>query len=352
MATVLDRLNQGLHHAMESDSRVYFVGEDVLDPYGGAFKVARGLSTRFPERVLTTPISEAAIVGVSNGMALRGLRPVAEIMFGDFIALAADQLVNHTAKFRWMYNDSVRVPLVVRAPMGGRRGYGPTHSQSLEKLFLGVPGLTVVAPNTLGDPAKLLLAAIADEDPVLFIEHKLLYTRPVLELGKGELADWQVERSDGDYPTFILHPEYPPALTIATYGYNFEVARAAALQLLMEHEIFTELVLFSQLSPFDASTGLSTGALTALSTGVSPLLSSLESTHRLLTVEESALSLGWGAEIVARVAERSNDLSRYTIRRAAALDLPIANSKPLEDAILPSVDDVVNAALELCRPEG
>jgi pyruvate/2-oxoglutarate/acetoin dehydrogenase E1 component len=344
VATVLDRLNQGLHHAMESDSRVYFVGEDVLDPYGGAFKVARGLSTHFPERVLTTPISEAAIVGVSNGMALRGLRPVAEIMFGDFIALAADQLVNHTAKFRWMYNDSVRVPLVVRAPMGGRRGYGPTHSQSLEKLFLGVPGLTVVAPNTLGDPAELLLAAIADDDPVLFIEHKLLYTRPVLEMGRGELADWRVERTDGDYPTFVLHPEYPPALTIATYGYNFELARAAALQLLMEHEIFTELVLFSQLSPFDGST--------PLSTGVSPLLSSLESTHRLLTVEESALSLGWGAEIAARVAGRRNDSSRYYIGRAAAMDLPIANSKPLEDAILPSVDDIVNAALDLCRAWG
>jgi pyruvate dehydrogenase E1 component beta subunit len=112
----------------------------------------------------------------------------------------------------------------------------------------------------------------------------------------------------------------------------------------MEHEIFSELVLFSQLSPFDAST--------ALSTGVSPLLTSLESTHRLLTVEESALSLGWGAEIAARAAERSNDSSRYTIRRAAAMDLPIANSKALEDAILPSVDDIVSAALDLCRPEG
>jgi pyruvate/2-oxoglutarate/acetoin dehydrogenase E1 component len=349
MPTVLDRLNHGLHHAMESDSRVYFVGEDVLDPYGGAFKVARGLSTRFPERVLTTPISEAAIVGVSNGMALRGLRPVAEIMFGDFIALAADQLVNHTAKFRWMYNDHVRVPLVVRAPMGGRRGYGPTHSQSLEKLFLGVPGLKVVAPNTLGDPAELLLAAIADDDPVLFIEHKLLYTRPLLEMGKGELANWRAERTGGGYPTFILHPEYPPALTIATYGYNFELARAAALQLLMEHEIFTELVLFSQLSPFDGAPG----------TGLPPLLTSLESTRRLLTVEESTISLGWGAEIAARAAESGNDSphggasqsrhhgGHYAIRRAAALDLPIANSRPLEDAILPSVESIVELALSM-----
>jgi len=178
---------------MHTDERVYLLGEDILDPYGGAFKVTRGLSTAFPERVLTTPISEAAIVGVASGMALRGLRPVAEIMFGDFVTLIADQIVNHAAKFRWMYNDQVRVPLVVRTPMGGRRGYGPTHSQSLEKMFLGVPGLHVVAPNTLGDPGQLLEAAIADDDPVLFVEHKLLYTRPLLEADKGDLVDYEIQ---------------------------------------------------------------------------------------------------------------------------------------------------------------
>src|SRR5688572_6585286 len=205
MTTILDRLNHALHHAMESDERVYVIGEDILDPYGGAFKVTRGLSTKFPGRVLTTPISEAAIVGVSNGLALRGLRPVAEVMFGDFVALAADQLINHAAKFRWMYNDLVRVPLVVRAPMGGRRGYGPTHSKSLEKLFLGVPGLRVVAPNCLGDAADLLeYAILQDNDPVLFVEHKLLYTRPLLEAGTGELLDWEINSSGDAYPTYTL----------------------------------------------------------------------------------------------------------------------------------------------------
>ena len=145
MTTVLDALNAALHRACAADERVIILGEDVLDPYGGAFKVTRGLSTTYPERVLTTPISEAGIVGVAAGMALRGLRPVVEIMFGDFITLAADQLINHAAKFRWMYNDQVRVPMVIRTPMGGRRGYGPTHSQTLEKLFLGVPGLILEA---------------------------------------------------------------------------------------------------------------------------------------------------------------------------------------------------------------
>ena len=132
---------------MTADERVILMGEDILDPYGGAFKVTRGLSSAFPDRVLAAPISEAGMVGAAAGMALRGLRPGVEIMFGDFLTLAADQLINHIAKFRWMYNDQVRVPLVVRTPMGGRRGYGPTHSQTLEKLFLGIPGLTVLAPS-------------------------------------------------------------------------------------------------------------------------------------------------------------------------------------------------------------
>jgi pyruvate/2-oxoglutarate/acetoin dehydrogenase E1 component len=329
---VLDRLNQALLSAMESDGRVYILGEDILDPYGGAFKVTRGLSTRFPERVLTTPISESAIVGVANGMALRGLRPVAEIMFGDFVTLIADQLVNHAAKFRWMYNDKVRVPIVVRTPMGGRRGYGPTHSQSLEKMFLGVPGLKVIAPNTLGDPGELLKAAIADDDPVLFVEHKLLYIRPLLEPGQGDLTEFELEQSGKTYPNYLLRiPGHTAQLTIATYGYNFELARAAALDLLMEHEIFAEIVLFSQLSPFD----------------LEMLFGSLQNTRKLLTIEEGTQSLGWGAEVIARAVERDNELGGYRFRRVAARNLPIANSRMLEEAILPSVHDIVQSTLSL-----
>jgi pyruvate/2-oxoglutarate/acetoin dehydrogenase E1 component len=327
--TVLECLNAALHAAMEQDERVFVLGEDILDPYGGAFKVTRGLSTKFPSRVLTTPISEAAIVGLSNGMALRGLRPVSEIMFGDFVTLTADQLVNHAAKFRWMYNDQVRVPIVVRAPMGGRRGYGPTHSQSLEKLFLGVPGIKVVAPNALGDPGELLASSIADDDPVLFIEHKLLYTRPLLEIGKGDLVDWTIETGSETFPHFILRTTYEPVLTIATYGYNFELVRQAANTLMLEHEVFSEIILFSQLSPFQ----------------LEPLFQSLNHTHRLLTVEEGGLTMGWGAEVAARCAEAG--MPALKVRRVAALDLPIANSKSLEDAILPSVTGILTAAQSL-----
>jgi len=333
MPTVLERLNHALQYAMQIDQRVYLLGEDILDPYGGAFKVTRGLSSRFPDRVLTTPISESAIIGICNGMAMRGLRPVAEIMFGDFVTLTADQLINHAAKFQWMYNDQVRVPLVVRAPMGGRRGYGPTHSQSLEKLFLGVPGLRVVAVNSLPDPADLLINSIlADETPTLFIEHKLLYTCSVLEPGKGDLIDLQVEKLAGQFPAHILR--FPAAqqtdLTIATYGYNFELARAAALKLAYEYEIFAEIVVFSQLNPFELAV----------------LFDSVGHSKHLLTVEEGTLSLGWGAEIAAQAAEQFPSLK---IRRVAALELPIANSKTLEDEILPSPEKIFQMALALIK---
>jgi pyruvate/2-oxoglutarate/acetoin dehydrogenase E1 component len=329
MTTVLESLNNALNTALENDLRVYLLGEDILDPYGGAFKVTRGLSTKFPDRVLTTPISEAAIAGISGGMALRGLRPVAEIMFGDFVTLIADQLVNHAAKFRWMYNDNVRVPMVVRAPMGGRRGYGPTHSQSLEKMFLGVPGLKVIAPNTLGNPGDLLLAAIADEDPVLFVEHKLLYTRPLIEVGAGELVDYDIESSGRPYSNYLLHIQgVPPRLTIATYGYNFELVRQAVHALMMDHEIFCDIMLFSQLSPYDLSLAFP----------------SLRKTRRLLTVEEGGLTLGWGAEVVACSIEAVANLA---VRRVAARDLPIANSRSLEDTILPSVKEIIDAAVSL-----
>ena len=148
-------LNETLHELFASRDDVSLLGEDVLDPYGGAFKVTQGLSDAYPDRVLTTPISEASLFGVAAGMALRGERPILEIMFGDFVALGFDQIVNGIAKFREMYDDQVTVPLVVRTPMGGRRGYGPTHSQSLEKLLLGVPNIVVVAASECHDLRSL-----------------------------------------------------------------------------------------------------------------------------------------------------------------------------------------------------
>lgn len=173
--TYLQDLQLGLRQLFELDERVILLGEDVLDPYGGAFKVTAGLSTIYPDRVLSTPISEAAITGFGAGLALHGYVPIVEIMFGDFLTLCADQIVNHAAKFSQMY-DNVKCPLIVRTPMGGGRGYGPTHSQSLEKMFLGIPGLKIVAPSHFHKPGRTLQHIVAAEcGPTIFIEHKMLY---------------------------------------------------------------------------------------------------------------------------------------------------------------------------------
>ncbi len=336
MPTVLSSLNQALHEAMSSDQGVYLLGEDILDPYGGAFKVAAGLSTAFPDRVLTTPVSEAGVVGVAAGMALRGLRPVVEIMFGDFITLIADQVVNTITKFRWMYNDQVQVPMVIRTPMGGRRGYGPTHSQTLEKLFLGVPGLTVLAPTALGEPGELLRSTILfTQDPVLFIENKLLYLLPVQDLAAQLEFDIQTIHPETPsalgYQTPIyclqIHDAPAPALTLIAYGYTAELARQAALQLAYEAEVFVELIVPTQLAPFQ----------------LEPLFSSLQHTRRLLVVEEGTRTLGWGAEILARTVEAQTP-TLLAARRLAAQETPIPVARSLEDHALPGVTTIVEAA--------
>ncbi len=335
MTTVLDALNAALHRACAENDRVVILGEDVLDPYGGAFKVTRGLSTAFPKQVKTTPISEAGIVGVATGMALRGMRPVVEIMFGDFITLAADQLVNHAAKFRWMYNEQVRVPLVVRTPMGGRRGYGPTHSQTIEKLFLGVPGLRMLAPTALGEPGELLYRAIMEtEDPLLFVENKLLYLQQVLNVDNlGEFSYKQGnDNSSGSTPSYVLTIQGAPSpdLTIATYGYMTELARQAMLHLAYEEEIFVELVVTTQLAP----------------TETMPIINSASHTTRLLTIEEGTLTLGWGSEVLAQCSE-ALDGQLKAAQRLAAAEVPVPASGPLEAAILPGMEDIIQAARRL-----
>jgi 2-oxoisovalerate dehydrogenase E1 component len=341
MPSVLESLNSALHRAFSDNINVYLLGEDVVDPYGGAFKVTRGLSTNYPDRVLTTPISEAGFVGVATGMAMRGLRPVVEIMFGDFISLIADQLINHIAKFRWMYNDQVRVPLVIRTPMGGRRGYGPTHSQSLEKLFLGVPGLKLIAPTAFsrqdgtGSPGDLLYHLILEnEDPVLFIENKLQYLLPVqTQLDLNDLLLNQDDTSlSSPFPCYTLSVRGAPqsTLTLATYGYMAELAKQALVRLAYEHEIFIELVIPTQLSSFN----------------VEPIVRSSHHTGALLTVEEGTYTLGWGAEVIARVAETPG-INSIKFKRLAAKEVPIPASGPLEAEVLPGVDHIIQSVIQM-----
>jgi pyruvate/2-oxoglutarate/acetoin dehydrogenase E1 component len=326
-------LNEALLEIFEQRDDVYLIGEDVLDPYGGAFKVTQGLSTRFPERVLTTPISEASLFGVAAGMALRGYRPILEIMFGDFIALGFDQIVNGIGKFRAMFDDQVTLPLVVRTPMGGRRGYGPTHSQSLEKLLLGVPGITVVAASECHDLRALLTEAVADDDPVFFIENKLMYGRTHRRPENGYVDGLRCVEGDGRYPslTFSGSDSGGGSATLVTYGGMLPIVLEAATRLILEREVFTEVVVLGQLLPLD----------------LDPVLESVARTGALVTVEEGTLTGGVGAEIAARVQEAAWDDLQRPIVRVAARDGIIPAARTLEDAVLPDVDDVVAAVMAL-----
>jgi pyruvate/2-oxoglutarate/acetoin dehydrogenase E1 component len=326
-------LNEALHAIFAERDDVVLLGEDVLDPYGGAFKVTAGLSEAYPDRVLTTPISEASLFGVAAGMALRGQRPILEIMFGDFVALGLDQVVNGISKFREMYDDQVTVPLVVRTPMGARRGYGPTHSQSLEKLFLGIPNIVVVAASECHDVGALLRTAVGDERPVFFVENKLLYGRTIRRPEDGHIGELAVRESGDPYSalTFSATGFSEGTATIVTYGGMLPIVLDAVTELVLEHELFCEVVALSQLVPMELDT----------------VLESVARTGALVTAEEGTLTGGFGAEIAARVQEAAWSDLRAPVQRVAARDGIIPSARPLEDAMLPSVEDVVDAVMSL-----
>ena len=333
MTTVLQSINRGLHDLMAGDPRVVVLGEDILDPYGGAFKVTQGLSTRFPDRVLTTPISEAAIVGVASGLALRGMRPIVEIMFGDFLFLAGDQLVNHAAKFRWMYNDQVRVPLVVRAPMGARRGYGPTHSQSIEKHFMGVPGLWVVAPHVLLSPGQLLAQASNFDDPVVFVESKTCYGRELITSLPG-MSVTTITDDASPFPTLWWRHEGAEHVDAVLWCYGGMTPHAidAIDELRNVEGLRVDLVVVSQLSPVPES----------------HIRRIADESHTAVMayVEEASIEHGWSAELVARVQDAIGDDRSIRHVRIGGAHTPIASSRSLEAAALPQVRDIVSRIVE------
>lgn len=318
-------IREALRRNMERDSRIVLIGEDIEDPYGGAFKVTKGLSERFPGRVRNTPISESAICGIGTGLALGGSIPIVEYMFGDFVMLASDQLINSAAKFRYAYNDQVNVPLILRTPMGGRRGYGPTHSQSLEKHLLGIPGTLVLALNDRCDPGVTYDTLLESVDrPTLVIENKLLYGAVVSSRAPAGFT-WEI--SDERFPTARLRPGCRPDLTIVCYGGMLPVAVAAAEMLFTHEEIACEILCPQQLYPLNAF----------------PVLDSLRTTERLLVAEEGQGFAGFGSELIARVAETAGQALK-AVRRISAARHPIPSAGHLERLALPDADSIRRAA--------
>ena len=314
--TYSQALREALTEEMERDPNVLLLGEDI-GVYGGVFKVTAGLLERFgPQRVIETPISEAGFIGASVGMAMTGKRPVAELMFMDFLFVASDQVFNQAAKIRFMSGGRAKVPMVIRTQQGGGRGNAAQHSQSLETLFVHIPGVKVVLPATPYDAKGLLKSAIRDDNPVAFIEHKLLYnTRgpvPIEEytvpLGKAAI------KRPGDDVTLVSYSR--------TVLHALEAAELAARE-----GVDVEVIDLRSLVPLDLET----------------VLKSVRKTNRLVVAHEAHRRLGMGAEISALVQEQAFDYLDAPIERVGALDIPIPYSQPLEEAALPGVQHIMQA---------
>ena len=312
-------IREALEEEMARDERVILIGEDIAE-YGGAFKITRDMATRFgKDRVRNTPISENGFVGVAVGAAMTGLRPVAELMFMDFITLAMDQLCNHAAKFRYQYGEQCKVPLVLRCPAGAGRSYGPTHSQSLERWLMATPGLLVAAPATAADAKGMLKTAIRTDDPVIFVESKMLY---------GQMG----EVPEGDYtvPLGEAVPRREGAdLTIVAYSRMVGEALRAA-EALSEHGAEAAVIDLRSLVPLDIDT----------------VAASVEETGRVVIVEEGNLTGGVAAEITARIIEECFDLLEAPPMRVAALDVPVPTSQVLEEAATPDWRAIAQAAAD------
>ncbi len=318
-----EAIREAMDIALERDPRVFLFGEDV-GVYGGAFGVSDGLFQKYgPERVLDTPISEAGIAGVATGAALTGMKPIAEIQFMDFITLSMEQLVLQAAKLRFMLGGKVSVPFVMRTPAGAGTGAAAQHSESLENWFVHVPGLKVVMPSTPADAKGLLLASIDDPNPVIFVEHKLLYKI------KGEVAE-------GYYTTPLSVSDVKRQgsdLTIVATSLMVNRALEAA-ETLAQEGISVEVVDPRTLKPLDAA----------------PIVDSVKKTGRVLIVHEACKTGGFGGELAAVIAEsEAFDYLDAPIRRLAGLDMPVPYNRDLERRMVPQVEDIINAVRNLVR---
>lgn len=319
--TYLEAIREAMSQEMRLDDEVFLIGEDI-GTYGGAFGVSKGMLEEFgPERIRETPISEAAIAGAATGAALMGMRPVMEIMFMDFLTISMNQLVNQAAKMRFMFGGKCTIPMVVRAPSGSGTGAAAQHSQSLEAWFINVPGIKVVAPSSPYDAKGLLITAIRDNNPVLFMEHKLLYgvKGPVPEeIYTIPLQSAQVKREGHD-------------LTIVAYSIMVPRALKAA-ELLASEGIEIEVVDPRSLKPLDTET----------------IIKSVSKTGRVLITHEAPVTGGFGGEIAAVIAaSEAFDFLDAPIRRLAGKDVPIPYNRILEQASVPQVEDIVYAARKL-----
>ena len=322
---VRSQINSALEDLLDEFPEVLLLGEDLHDPYGGAFKVTAGLTTKYPGRVISTPISEAGVVGAGIGLAMSGYLPVVEVMFADFVTLGMDQLYNHAVKFPGMFQD-IEVPLVIRTPSGGRRGYGPTHSQSPESLIAAIPGITVVYPSHRHEVGRLLKNAVVKwPNPTLFFEHKLLYGEAA-EQGEYRTLEAR-EAAERLFPTLVHTLQRDPDLTIVCYGGMLPVVEKFCEEL-REEELTAEIVAPSLLAPLPKE----------------QLLAHLLQRPRIVVFEECSGDAGFGATLGSALAEAGY---RGRFRRLHAPPVPIPAARSLEGRVLPGRSQMLATIVDL-----
>ena len=319
----VNQINQYFADIINRDKKTMIIGEDIADPYGGAFKVTKGLSTKFKDNIISTPISEAGIVGMGIGMSLLGYNPFIEIMFGDFISYAFNQILSNASKFFYMYNKQVSVPITIRTPMGGGRGYGPTHSQSIEKIFNGLNNIRIVALNTLID-SKVILKSIENyKHTTILIENKIDYGR--LENKLPKTVSYTFKKSNTNLPIIVCSPNnIEPEISIITYGAAVHCALESVDRIFYEFEVFPKIIVLTELYPLQ----ISQIALLTYKTGI------------ILTLEEGNVEGGIGSEIVSALIE-CNKIGNKKFKRIGSINIPIPATKQLEEKILINTETII-----------
>jgi pyruvate dehydrogenase E1 component beta subunit len=323
---VVENLNRAIHNLFASDPSVYLIGEDILDPYGGAFKVSKGLSITYPDRVITTPISEGSIVGFGLGMALCGDKPIVEIMFGDFIGYAFDQIWNVASKFVRMYGRKLDLNILIRCPVGGNRGYGATHSQSPQKFFIGMPDLELFEITPFHNNIPLINRLVNRGNPVLLFENKVLYTEYMYQNGQsGKLFQYEFIGPNQEFVKIFNGDMENPEAIVLTQGGLVSRCLKAAEKLFINEEIESQILVSYQLYPFPLDL----------------IIDILQKSKYIFIIEEDTPGATWGSEVAINIYQKLENNSRIKLNIINSKNCIIPCSPHLEHEVIVQTEHII-----------
>jgi pyruvate/2-oxoglutarate/acetoin dehydrogenase E1 component len=328
---VSELLNQALNEILSNDHNCLILGEDILDPYGGAFKVTNNLSVKFPSRVIQTPISEQGFIGLATGLAMKGFKPIVEIMFGDFMTLIVDNLINSTTKFHFLGSNRYEINLMVRTAIGGGRAYGPVHSQSLEKLFFGWPGIEVYSTSLINSPDKILKNCYNSKAPVkILLEQKAEYSKKIINQENLSAAFLKIKKNDDSFIMIDNVCNIPNYYLFISYGSTIERIIEVTKRIFEEAEIFSKILFFSKIYPID----------------ITEHIEVLNSATKIIIIEDGYSDAGWGSYVVSEMIRNSEiNLRLNSIKILGPKMLPIPANPDKEKNHFQTVESILNEIL-------